>query len=165
MCTCRSLEFLDDKPSLGFSFLPMTWWAFPSIYKVHLVVPVHSTRAPYHPSTLLVTQDLFVRPKVPLPLHIPLVLIGTPFTYIHDLKFYSVCLFEIFKTMAIKYKNCKLSILFCILQIVKSVPYPFRVSHLVKSAVRNTFPPTPCPQFPWVFATRLRHNDCYARLE
>ena len=29
----------------------MTQWAFPGIYEVHLVTPVHSTRAPYHPST------------------------------------------------------------------------------------------------------------------
>ena len=33
-------------------------------------------------------------------LYIPLVLIGTPFTYIHDLKFYSVFLYKIFKSMA-----------------------------------------------------------------
>ena len=36
----------------------MTRWAFPGIYEVHLVTPVHSTRAPYHPSTLCQIQNL-----------------------------------------------------------------------------------------------------------
>jgi len=157
MCTRQSLEFLDDKPSYHFRLF------IPSYDMVGISWHLQSTPGgpstlhqgplpPFNPTQGLKTFLYGLRCN-PLPLHITLVLIGTPFTYIHDLKFYSVCLFEIFKTMAFKHKNCKLSILFCILQIVKSVPYPFRVSHLVKSAIRNTFPPTPRPQFPWVFTT------------
>lgn len=98
----------------------------------------------------MVTRDLFLRPKVQSLTVLYIILTDNvpppytfsinwyPFTYIHDLMFYSVFLYEILKSMAFKYKNCKFSLLFCMLQIVKSVSYPYRVSHLVKSAIRNT---------------------------